>query len=215
MSRRRAVVRALGVWGGASLLRMSGAVTRLRFLHLDREVEAMGRHGAVIYALWHGRMWLLAARFPRRGVGVLVSLSEDGEVMARILARLRLVPVRGSSSRGGEEAMRALEEWVDGGGSAAITPDGPRGPRHVARMGAVALAARTGKPIVPVGAAARSAWTLGSWDAFQIPRPGSRAVIAIGEPLLVPPLADLETYRRRLEAALNDAEAMAEREALR
>jgi len=209
---RRAAVRSLGAWGGAGVLRASGALTRLRFLHLEREAAAVTKEESVIYAMWHGRMWLLAARFPRRGVGVLVSLSEDGEVMARILSRLRLVPVRGSSSRGGDDALKALEKWVSEGQSAAITPDGPRGPRHVAHMGAVALAARTGKPIVPLGAAARPAWTLRSWDEFQVPKPGARAVIAVGEPFYVPRAADLEPWRAQLESALNLAEAEAERE---
>jgi lysophospholipid acyltransferase (LPLAT)-like uncharacterized protein len=190
-------------------------LTRLRFLHLEREAAAVTKEQSVIYAMWHGRMWLLAARFPRRGVGVLVSLSEDGEVIARVLSRLRLVPVRGSSSRGGDEALKALEAWVSEGRSAAITPDGPRGPRHVAHMGAVALAARTGKPIIPLGAAARPAWTLRSWDKFQVPKPGSRAVIAVGEPFYVPRSVDLEPWRARLESALNEAEAEAEQEVAR
>ena len=209
---RRAAMRRLGVWGGAGVLRASGALTRLRFLHLEREAEVVTKEQAVIYAMWHGRMWLLASRFPRRGVAVLVSLSEDGEVIANILSRLRLVPVRGSSSRGGDEALKTLETWVSEGRSAAITPDGPRGPRHVAAIGAVALAARTGKPIVPLGAAASPAWTLRSWDKFQVPKPGSRAVIAVGEPFYVPRSADLEPWRAQLESALNDAEAEAERE---
>jgi lysophospholipid acyltransferase (LPLAT)-like uncharacterized protein len=212
---RRNLLRSLGAWGGAVVLRASGATTRLRLLHLERETTAVTKDKSVIYTMWHGRMWLLAARFPRRGVGVLVSLSEDGEVIARILSRLSLVPVRGSSSRGGDEALRALEKWVSDGRSAAITPDGPRGPRHVAHMGAVALAARTGKPIVPLGAAASPAWTLRSWDNFQVPKPGSRAVIAVGEPFYVPRSDDLEPWRAQLETALNDAQAEAEREVAR
>ena len=71
---RRALLRSVGAWGGAGVLRASGAVTRLQLLHLEREAAAGKNHESVIYALWHGRMWLLAARFPRRGVGVLVSV---------------------------------------------------------------------------------------------------------------------------------------------
>jgi hypothetical protein len=198
---------------GAGVLRLSGAVTRLHILHAEREAEAIKRHNNVIYALWHGRLWLAAARYPRRGIGVLVSLSEDGDLMARVLEKVRLVPVRGSSSRGGEEGFRELERWLSSGHSVAITPDGPRGPRHTAAMGAVVLAAKTGKPIVPLGVAAAGAWTLRSWDAFQIPKPGTRGVIAMGEPFVVPLLPDLEPWRRRLEIALNEVESEADREA--
>ena len=70
-------------------------------------------------------------------------------------------------------------------------------------------------PILPLGAAARSAWTLGSWDAFQIPKPGSRAVITVGEALFIPESEDLEPWRRRLEAALDAAEREADAEVAR
>jgi len=144
---------------------------------------------------------------------VLVSLSEDGDLMARVLEKLDFVPVRGSSSRGGEEGLRELERWVRSGRSVALTPDGPRGPRHIAARGAVVLAARTGKPILPLGVASTRAWTLDSWDSFQVPMPGTRGVIVVGKPLIVPPMSDLEPWRRRLEIALNEVETEADREA--
>jgi len=213
MSARRSALRWLGVQVGAGLLRASGAATRLRILHGEREEESLKLHDNVIYALWHGRLWLAAARYPRRGVGVLVSLSEDGDLMARVLEKLDFVPVRGSSSRGGEEGLRELERWVRSGRSVALTPDGPRGPRHTAARGAVVLAARTGKPILPLGVASTRAWTLDSWDSFQVPMPGTRGVIVVGKPLIVPPMSDLEPWRRRLEIALNEVEIEADREA--
>lgn len=215
MSTRRSMLRRAGVLAGAGILRMSGALTRLNVLHAEREAESLRRYGRIIYALWHGRMWLLAARYPVRGVGILVSLSEDGELISRVLRRLDLVPIRGSSSRGGEEALRELTQWVRGGHSVALTPDGPRGPRHVTRMGAVALAARTGVPIHPLGAAASRAWTLRSWDRFQVPVPGARGVIVVGPPLMIPDVGDLEPWRVRLELALVDVESEADREAKR
>jgi lysophospholipid acyltransferase (LPLAT)-like uncharacterized protein len=83
-------------------------------------------------------------------------------------------------------------------------------------MGAVVLAARSGRAILPLGAAAWPAWTLGSWDAFQIPRPFGRAVLAFGEPLRVPGgEEDLEPWRRRLEESLVAVEREAEEEAAR
>lgn len=214
-SRSRRALRALGARAGAGLLAASGALTRVTYLHPEHEKTALVAYGAVIYAFWHGRMWLLASRLRDRGAGVLVSLSEDGEVIAQALSRLGMHPVRGSSSRRGREGLQELEELLVGGRSVALTPDGPRGPRHRAQMGALVLAARTGKPILPLSSASRSRWTLGSWDAFQLPRPGTRAVIAFGEPLLVPAVEDLDPWRERLESALNLLEEEADREARR
>jgi lysophospholipid acyltransferase (LPLAT)-like uncharacterized protein len=79
-------------------------------------------------------------------------------------------------------------------------------------MGAVALASRTGKPVLPLAAAARSCWTFNSWDSFQVPRPGARGVIAFGAPFCVPAKEDLEPWRSRLERALIDVEEEADRE---
>jgi hypothetical protein len=200
---------------GAAILGGSSRMVRLKRLHVEREIQALTDHGSVVYAFWHGRGWLVAGRAGRRGTAVLISLSEDGDVMAQAASRLGLHPVRGSSSRGGREGLAEMARGLAGGRSAAITPDGPRGPRHHAQIGAVVLAARSGKPIVPMGIAARPAWTMKSWDAFQIPRPGARAVVVYGEPIAVPAVEDLEPWRVELEAALNAAEAEADREVMR
>ncbi len=207
----RKLLRRAGAAAGATLLRLSGRLTRVRYLHREREEAALKKSGAVIYAFWHGRFWLAAARAGRPGTAVLVSLSEDGEIIARAAERMGYRAVRGSSSRGGREGLVALEALLTEGVSAALTPDGPRGPRHVAQMGAVLLAARTGRPLVPLGAAARPAWTFGSWDRFQVPRPGARGALVYGDPIEVPPASDLEPWRKRLEAALNAVEAEADR----
>ncbi len=206
------MLRHLGARIGAGLILASGGLTRVRFLHEEREKTALDDHEAVIYALWHGRLWLLASRLRDRGMAVLVSMSEDGEVIARALEGMGLYPVRGSSSRRGREGLQELEQTLRGGRSVALTPDGPRGPRHQAQMGAVALASRTGKPILPISSASRSAWVLRSWDSFQVPHPGTRAVITFGEPLLVPREDDLEPWRRKLEEDLTAAEREADRE---
>ena len=195
---------------GGVLLRASRAVTRMRYLHEEREREAITDYGAAIYAFWHGRFWLPAASLRRTRAAVLVSLSEDGELIAQAVRSLGFLPVRGSSSRRGKEGLRELAELVRRGRSAALTPDGPRGPKQVAQMGTVVLAAETGKPILPLGAASHPSWVLGSWDSFQVPRPGARGVIVFGEPFVVPAGGDLEPWRLHLEQALNAAQGEAD-----
>ena len=197
---------------GAGVLWASAHLSRVRFLHQEREVKALADYGAVIYALWHGRLWLLAGRLYRRHPGLLVSLSRDGEILAQVAAHLGYHPVRGSSSRGGAEGFRDLERCLAEGRSVALTPDGPRGPSRRAQAGAAALAARSGIPILPMGAGARKVWRMNSWDGFEIPWPGARAAIVFGEPLLVPSTGDLEPWRLRLEESLNTVVEEADRE---
>lgn len=209
-SAARRGIRRAGAWMGAGILKGSRRLGRLQRLNPEREQLLLQDYPSIIYAVWHGRFWVPITAYAGRGVAVLVSRSEDGEVIARAAQRLGYVPVRGSSSRGGREGLAALAAKLEGGRSVALTPDGPRGPRHVAQMGTVALAARTGRPILPLGAASRHAWTMNSWDAFQVPRPLSLSVLVYGDPLLVPPAEDLEPWRAQLDQRLREAEANAD-----
>ena len=128
----------------------------------------------LIYCVWHGRILMvpwLNARLRRsdgaRAVSVLASRSRDGGLIADYAGRFGLEVVRGSSSRGGAGALRALVTAVRAGRDVALAPDGPRGPRGQLGSGIVALAAITGAPVVPLGFAARPAWRLATWDEFQ------------------------------------------------
>jgi lysophospholipid acyltransferase (LPLAT)-like uncharacterized protein len=170
----------------------------------------------VIYVLWHGRLLLLPYLYGRRGSHVLASRSRDGELVARWVRRFGLRPVRGSSTRGGGEALRRLAGVLRGGGEVVVVPDGPRGPREVCKPGVIALARLTGAPIVPMALGASRHWRLGSWDEFRIPRPFARCVMRFGEPIRVPRTAGRageEAARKEVEAALRglcwqvDAEA--------
>ena len=69
--------------------------------------------------------------------------------------------------------------------SLAITPDGPRGPRHVFAPGALIVAQRSQRPIVFVAATASRAWRARSWDRHLVPKPFSTVTITYSEPSLV------------------------------
>ncbi len=161
----------------------------------------------LIFAFWHNRIFLvphLYRRFwrPRdhdRGA-VLVSRSKDGQLLAEVLSAFRLRCVRGSSSRGGAEALRELTRLVEEGYDIGITPDGPRGPRYVLQPGVVNLARLTGAPIVPVSYRLDWKHTLKSWDRFMIPLPFSRCTVRCGPPVTVPREADEQlSENKRLE----------------
>jgi lysophospholipid acyltransferase (LPLAT)-like uncharacterized protein len=166
----------------------------------------------VIYAVWHGRIlivpWLTARLRRREGarpVRVLASRSRDGQLMADFARRFGLDVVRGSSSRGGLQALRELVSAVRAGEDVAMVPDGPRGPARRLQGGIVALAATTGAPIVPVGVAARPARRLGSWDRFMVPVPFARCAVVFGGLMEVKRHDDRQEARARVERALEEA----------
>lgn len=203
---------------GASAVSALGATLSLRAAGVEplRPLWQAGR--PLIYAVWHGRILVvpwLNARLRRtdgaRPVRVLASRSRDGELMAAFARRFGLAVVRGSSSRGGAAALRALAHAVRAGEDVAMVPDGPRGPACRLQAGIVALAAATGAPIVPVGVAARPARRLGSWDRFMVPLPFARCAVVFGEASAVKRRDDREEARVRIERALQDATDAADR----
>jgi lysophospholipid acyltransferase (LPLAT)-like uncharacterized protein len=201
----------------AILVRVLGVTWRVRVVGAE-ELEPMWRAGTpLIYIVWHGRILLvpwLNGRLRRaqgaRAPIVLASRSRDGEIVTRFVTSFGLPVVRGSSSRGGGVALRALVAAIRGGSDVAIVPDGPRGPREQLQPGVVALAALTGAPVVPLAVGARPAWRSRSWDRFLVPWPFARCVLAFGPTVRVDPEADRERAGKDLERALADVTARAD-----
>ncbi|MFB3816766.1 MAG: lysophospholipid acyltransferase family protein [Candidatus Methylomirabilales bacterium] len=190
---------------GAAVLCLWFATIRLRWSGGEYVRTSPRERRNAIFVFWHQR--LLCFLYTHRGGGghVLVSRSHDGEIVARLLVGLGFAPVRGSSRRGGAGALRELLEVVGDGRDIGITPDGPRGPAQVCKPGAVYLASRSGLPLVPLSVSYRRFWALRSWDRFQLPWPGTSAVVHAGDPIWVPANLDaqgVEDWRARVEAAL-------------
>lgn len=135
----------------------------------------------------------------------LISGSVDGEVPERIARAWGAEVIRGSANQSGALALRDMQGMMKRGYSIVTTADGPRGPKYEFKAGAVVMARIAGIPIVPMAAAADRAWYLDRWDNFMIPKPFSRVVVAIGEPILVPrdvPLDAIEPVRANVQQAV-------------
>jgi lysophospholipid acyltransferase (LPLAT)-like uncharacterized protein len=139
----------------------------------------------VVYSLWHGELLPLLWAHRGEGIVVLISTHADGEIIARIAASLGYGLARGSSSRGATRALVELSRAVESGRNVAVTPDGPRGPRHAFAPGVLVVAQRTGVPVVCARASASRAWRLRSWDRFVIPKPFARVTVRYGLPEIV------------------------------
>lgn len=141
----------------------------------------------------------------------MISASRDGELISTIARSMGYTPVRGSSSKGGQEALKGMVRFMKEGKRCAITPDGPRGPRREVKKGVVDLARLTGCPVVPFAFEAQHCWRLRSWDRFIIPKPFSRAVFIYGEPIQVPRKGgDDEEFLERIQGELDRVTKAAE-----
>ena len=182
------------------------ATTRIDAEHTERYEPLESAGEPVIFAVWHGRLLPLTYYHRHRNIAALISQSADGEYIARLVEGWGYETVRGSSSRGGREALRALVRCARRGKSLAITPDGPRGPRQKLQPGIISAAQLTGLPIVPLAAGASRAWWPGGWDRFCVPKPFARVRVAYGHPRRVPRDVSPEEFRRHaeeLEAEMN------------
>lgn len=151
-------------------------------------VDALYREKrSIILAFWHAQQLMIPFGYRGPGSHVLISQHGDGEIIARIIARFGHEAVRGSSTRGGAGALRSLIKLGRSGKDVVVTPDGPKGPRQVAKLGVIQLAKATGLPIVPLGFACSkknsSRAGIASWCRIHFPaesfsgalRSGSRA----------------------------------------
>lgn len=185
----------------------------------------------IIVAAWHSTILLMPSGWNRiiqkwpnqkTRAAMLISLSKDGEPVAKAIKHLGLEAVRGSSThkrkkrdKGGMKALAEALRILKNGGGICITPDGPRGPAQVAQNGPIIMAQRTGAPILPYAIVSSPRKRLGTWDGFRIPYPFTRGAVVFGEPIIPHKDDDRETLRQRLEdnlnAALDRAEAIAQK----
>ena len=119
------------------------------------------------------------------GCAMMASDSKDGAIIARGIELCGNIPVRGSSSKGGSKAAKAMVRLLRKGHPAAITPDGPRGPRHELQSGILMISAMSGCPIVPYHFVADRQWVFTSWDRHRLPKPFSTVWISVGKPYSV------------------------------
>ena len=175
---------------------------------------------------WHGR---IAASIgaqplcrPLRPTRLIISLSPDGDFIARAMAMMDLPSFRGSSRKtrdpkragSGGAGYRQSLDWVREGGILIMTPDGPRGPAQDMAEGAVRIASRTGANALLMGVCARPALRLKTWDSMELPLPFGRGAIVFDGPVSALETDDpkitkavRQEWSRRLSAATDAAEA--------
>jgi lysophospholipid acyltransferase (LPLAT)-like uncharacterized protein len=203
-------------------LRLLWSTCRVRTVIGAGVVEGLRlRDEPAVIAYWHQMhvfaSWYLFGEVARGlKLAFLTSPSVSGEVPAALITRWGAVPLRGSSTRASGEALREMFEVVSRQRrSLVITADGPKGPLHEFKPGAVLLAKMAKVPIVPLAWAGRRVIHWPSWDRFLLPWPFTEVVVAVGEPWAVPPgmkSTDLSAACREMERRLADLEARARAE---
>ena len=124
---------------------------RTLYVFEPQSIDALYQTGKrVIIAFWHARQLMMPLTYRGAQAHILISQHQDGEIIARIVERFGFKAIRGSSTRGGVEALREMIRLGRSGVDLVVTPDGPKGPAQVAKMGVIQLARASGLPIVPL-----------------------------------------------------------------
>ena len=187
----------------------------------DAFKQAWAAESGMLVAGWHSRVLLLpviwskiARKLPAKEypTSMLISLSKDGEAVAKAIEHLGLEAVRGSSShkkknknKGGAAAVAETSRRLRSGSVVCITPDGPRGPAETVQAGTLVMAQRTDALIIPYALDCRPVFRLDTWDRFMIPLPFTKGAMILGSPLNVSRNAGKEERLRQIEDAMRAA----------
>jgi len=174
----------------------------------DSYVDDVHRSGKrAIFTIWHGRIFPAAYHWKGRSIVMLASMNRDAEAMAQCIARFGFGTARGSSSRGGMQALAEMARAIQNGHDVGFTVDGPRGPRYVAKPGPILLAMKTGAPILCTHLSLKHKIQLKSWDGFQVPRPFTSAVVLKAPPIWVPEHSSedqIHAYQKLMQQTMDD-----------
>lgn len=210
---RQRIQLTLVSWIVPVLLRLIGCTLRPTMTYEEGAIHGLDEIHPGIFPFWHRCVLPATWLFRRRHLAVMTSQSFDGEYVARVIRRFGYLPVRGSSTRGGQRALLQMNELLAKDNGVAFTIDGPLGPRYVAKKGPVQLAKMSGVAITAFYVAVERAWVLKTWDALMIPKPFSRVYVRFARKIFVPPDADdaaMERYHAEMQAALERITSFAE-----
>ena len=141
---------------------------------------------AYIFVAWHGDLLAQPMNYfanrPNGVVKTMISQSKDGEIIAKVYSLLGVESIRGSSSKGATKALISTIREIKSGVDVALTPDGPRGPRHTVADGVIAIAQKSAARIVVLNTKPTVYWQFESWDKFILPKPFGKIDFYMSEP---------------------------------
>jgi len=209
-------LRIAAAWLTASYIRIIRKTTRWTVEGEEAVLKHAETGAPMIAVIWHGRLLIAPTLVVKdRKAVAMISNNNDGDTIARTVAHFGISSVRGSTynprkgdkDKGGSRAFRDAIDALNDGATLCMTPDGPRGPRMRAQMGAASLSIAANAVIVPVAFRTRSGFVLKNWDRFFVAFPFGRGSLIFGD-ILKPPQDKSpevqETFRREIEMALND-----------
>jgi len=168
----RAVLKSVVPVLGYALMRILWYTSKKHF-HIEDEFDDR----QYLYVCWHGELLMSPQAYrylhKTQKASAMISHHFDGELIAKIYAKLGISSIRGSSRNGAKEVLLKAFRQIKEGTEILLTPDGPRGPRYHMHDGAVGIAFKSKCPVCVITFTCNRYWQLDSWDRFVIPKPFS------------------------------------------
>jgi len=198
------------------LLDLYAKTLRVRFEGTEKIQQHLENGGRIIISSWHQRFFggFFLPQIFKWSPCIMISQSRDGDFISRVVSHIGWIPVRGSSSRGGKQALRVMVEGVMENRIGGHIVDGPSGPPRVIKPGLISLARNTNAVICPGIVSYEKVWTFNSWDHFMVPKPFSRVLFRFGSIFAVPEIMSddqFESFRKEVEDDMIKAYETADR----
>ena len=185
----RAYIPTIAWW----LFRIINKTLKIKVIGKPRIDHLKANGKTLVYTIWHGQHFCFYHQIPQPGrKGILVSPSKDGQLVAAVLAKSGFRIIHGSSHKSPVRGLLALVKEAKKGLDIMVTVDGPRGPIHQVKPGALFVAGKSDALIVPLVFMAKKKFTFRSWDRYFIPLPFSKAILMYGEPYPIPEKANMD-----------------------
>ncbi|MEI7636755.1 MAG: lysophospholipid acyltransferase family protein [Syntrophus sp. (in: bacteria)] len=177
---------------------------RVQFEGTEKIQEHLENGGRIIIYSWHQRFFggFFLPRIFKWSPCIIISQSRDGEFISKVVQHIGWIPVRGSCSRGGKEALQVMVQGVIENHIGGHIVDGPTGPPRVIKPGLISLARRTDAVICPGIVSYENTWIMNSWDHFMVPKPFSRVLFRFGSIFSVPEIMSDDqfgSFRKEVE----------------
>lgn len=182
------------------LIRIYSATFRLKLVNENQMFKLLESDRTVLLAVWHQQFLPLIRHFKTYAKyypGLMISQSRDGALIAGVANKTGWYTARGSSSKGGKEALQDMIDHLNEYHLGAHVVDGPTGPMGKVKSGAIKMAQETGAAVLPVGVEAQNAWHFNSWDRFMLPKPFSKVTVIFGDMLEFQKEKDPEKFEQQ------------------
>ena len=182
---------------GLIIIRLISMTYRIIVINPEIEKSIFARGEVPVYISWHQRFFPGITFFAQRHhISIMISKSKDGDYISKIVHILGWTPVRGSSTKGGKEALDELKRRAQEGCTIGHIIDGPKGPFGVVKPGLLVIAQHSGMPILPAIVSSEKRWVFNSWDKFMVPKPFSRVIIMFDKETYIPSDIDSDEFER-------------------